>query len=157
MLHRKRALFSLTRALDALHAPQASLRALPAHIEPRYAQCNQFFLPFSAASLFHQEGGKLVLLAMPRNAVFAPTPFIAARSMSSASLNGKKRREIDGWATMRDSFTTILADVDENSGIATLTINRPEVLNALNSKVHLHAPQHCMTSMPIHLFRLAKK
>lgn len=41
----------------------------------------------------------------------------------------------EAWDALRTTFTSILADVEESTGIATLTINRPEALNALNSKV----------------------
>jgi len=41
----------------------------------------------------------------------------------------------DTWNHLKESFTSILADVDSNSGVATITINRPEALNALNTKV----------------------
>ena len=41
----------------------------------------------------------------------------------------------DNWRSIRESFTSILVDVEDDIGIATVTINRPESLNALNSKV----------------------
>jgi hypothetical protein len=41
---------------------------------------------------------------------------------------------VEAWASLRDSFSTIKADVGED-GVAVLTIDRPQALNALNSKV----------------------
>lgn len=41
----------------------------------------------------------------------------------------------EAWDALRSSFTSILADVEDATGIATITINRPEALNALNSTV----------------------
>lgn len=41
----------------------------------------------------------------------------------------------DSWLSLKESFTSVLADVDSSSGVATITINRPESLNALNTKV----------------------
>jgi hypothetical protein len=41
----------------------------------------------------------------------------------------------DNWRSIQESFTSIIVDVEDDTGIATVTINRPESLNALNSKV----------------------
>jgi hypothetical protein len=41
----------------------------------------------------------------------------------------------DNWKSIRESFTSIIVDVENDTGIATVTINRPETLNALNTKV----------------------
>jgi len=43
----------------------------------------------------------------------------------------------DNWRSIRDSFTSIIVDVENDTGIATVTINRPESLNALNTKVRI--------------------
>lgn len=43
----------------------------------------------------------------------------------------------DNWRSIRDSFTSIIVDVENDTGIATVTINRPESLNALNTKVRM--------------------
>ena len=42
-----------------------------------------------------------------------------------------------GWRALQESLTSILVDVEDDSGVATITINRPEALNALNTKVRL--------------------
>jgi 1,4-dihydroxy-2-naphthoyl-CoA synthase len=41
----------------------------------------------------------------------------------------------EAWRSIRDSFSSIIVDVEDETGIATVTINRPESLNALNTKV----------------------
>jgi hypothetical protein len=40
----------------------------------------------------------------------------------------------ENWRSIQESFTSIIVGVDD-TGIATVTINRPESLNALNTKV----------------------
>lgn len=51
---------------------------------------------------------------------------------------------IETWKHLRDSFTSILTDVEENTGIATLTINRSHALNALNAKVMEELVSACL-------------
>ena len=60
------------------------------------------------------------------NSIFT---FSEKRNMSARS------EAADAWSSMREGFTSILADIDSQSGIATITINRPESLNALNATV----------------------
>lgn len=68
--------------------------------------------------------------------------FREKRNMSARS------EAADAWSSMREGFTSILADIDSQSGIATITINRPESLNALNATVSGFTTRHllCFTS-----------
>lgn len=50
----------------------------------------------------------------------------------------------DNWRSIRDSFTSIIVDVENDTGIATVTINRPESLNALNTKVMEELVSACL-------------
>lgn len=50
----------------------------------------------------------------------------------------------DNWRSIQESFTSILVDVEDDIGIATVTINRPECLNALNTKVMEELASVCL-------------
>ncbi|KDD72511.1 enoyl-CoA hydratase/isomerase, partial [Helicosporidium sp. ATCC 50920] len=61
---------------------------------------------------------------------------------SSSSTRSASSSE-SSWSQMKSTFATILVDVDE-SGIATITLNRPEALNALNAQVMQEVVSACL-------------
>ena len=68
-----------------------------------------------------------------KNSALPPTvPQQQKRSFASRLYTSEAA---DNWRSIRDSFTSIIVDVESDTGIATVTINRPESLNALNTKV----------------------
>lgn len=50
----------------------------------------------------------------------------------------------DTWQHLQASYTTIKVEVDEGIGVATLTLNRPEALNALNTQAMEELVSACM-------------
>ena len=71
----------------------------------------------------------------------APTPGSAAAAGAAAATLLPLRAAFttsaaadESWQSMRQSFTSIRAEVDD-AGVAVLTIDRPQALNALNATV----------------------
>ena len=79
--------------------------------------------------------------------VGAPLPTKLATSWMGGRALSTEAAEV--WGSLQDSFTSILTELDKASGVATVTINRPESLNALNSKVCL-----VVSAAPLLLFTL---
>lgn len=67
---------------------------------------------------------------------------IAPKAFISASAAARKAREYSEdtwsqtWDAFKSGFTTINVDVHDDDGIGIITLNRPDALNALNTKVY---------------------
>jgi hypothetical protein len=89
----------------------------------------------------------------------SPTPQVSTAALATraavfSAFTSHKRwvssdDSAEAWDSIRSTFTSILADVDTATGIATLTINRPEALNALNSKVPIKRRRQSLSNRPL--------
>ncbi|PSC76463.1 enoyl-hydratase [Micractinium conductrix] len=80
----------------------------------------------------------------------APTPGSAAAAGAAAATLLPLRAAFttsaaadESWQSMRQSFTSIRAEVDD-AGVAVLTIDRPQALNALNATVMQEVVSACL-------------
>jgi enoyl-CoA hydratase/carnithine racemase len=78
-------------------------------------------------------------------AVTGATPAAAHATAAAAALSWRRRysnEAADSWEAMRAGFSSIQADVE--GGVATITVARPEALNALNKQVMQELVSACL-------------